>query len=194
MVSTCWTSSSFMVRGWANVYKLAVQTCILKKIDWTRHHNNRPTVTKTFFLTENATLAWFSPEVSILIGYKNTFSTVCSVKRALLDSGNGSTLVNVGKRGWPECFKAPDPPSLLSYVNACPHPCANALPFVQETCVSIFKGNAGNKSTLNELRAEDPSTYKSPATQHWSAQDHHLLSFHTSFMADCRFILTSFYL
>lgn len=34
--------------------------------------------------------------------------------------------------------------------------------FVQETCASIFKGNARNKSTLGELQAEDTSINKSP--------------------------------
>lgn len=165
----------------------------LKKIDRTRHCRINYLLQKPFFLeTEYAPLARFSPGVSILIGYKNTFCIVCSVKQALLDSGNSSTLVNVEKRGWPERFKASNPASLLWYVNACPHLCADALPFVQETCVSIFKGNARNESTLNVLQAEDTSAYKSLAMQHWSAPDRHLLSSHTCFMGWLWFILTSF--
>lgn len=192
MVSTCWTSSSFMARGGANGYKLCANL-----------HQGESTelltttifqlLLKPFLVSENALLALFRAEVSILIGYKNTFCIVCSVKRVLLDSSGGSTLVNVGKKGWPERIKASDPPPLLWYVNACPHPCVNALPFVQETRVSIFKGNARNKSTLNELRAADMGPCKSPAMQHWSARDHHLLSSHTCFRADCSFILNSFY-
>lgn len=89
------------------------------------------------------------------------FASCAQLNKVLLDSGASSTLVNTGKGGLTRTLQSLSPLSLLWYVNARPHPCANVFPFVRDTYVSILKGNMHSKSTLNELQAKDTSTYKS---------------------------------